>query len=61
MIQYPGKYPRKEKIYALSFSERQLDDLSFNLYCDKIYESFHLGFTGCEGPCRFYDLQIEKE
>ena len=39
----------------------QLDDLSFNLYCDKIYESFHLGFTGCEGPCRFYDLQIEKE
>jgi len=39
----------------------QLDDLSFNLYCDKIYGSFHLGFTGCEGPCRFYDLQIEKE
>ena len=39
----------------------QMDDLSFDLYCNKIYDAFHLGFTGCEGPCRFYDLQIEKE
>lgn len=38
-----------------------MDDLAFELYCDKIYDAFHLGFIGCEGPCRFYNLQIEKE
>ena len=36
-----------------------LDSLSFSLYCDEIYDSFHLGITGCEGPCRFYDMEIE--
>ena len=38
----------------------QVDDLSVDLYCDEIYEQFHLGITGCEGPCRFYDMEIEK-
>ena len=30
------------------------------LYCGDIYDSFHFGITGCEGPCRFYDMQIEQ-
>lgn len=37
-----------------------LDDISFRLYCHKIYDSFHLGITACEGPCRFYDMQISE-
>ena len=36
-----------------------LDDHKVELYCDEIYDSFHLGITGCEGPCRFYDMEIE--
>ena len=38
-----------------------LDGSRVSIYCGDIYEHFHLGITGCEGPCRFYDLQIEKE
>lgn len=37
-----------------------LDTHKVSLYCDAIYESFHLGITGCEGPCRFYDMRIEN-
>ena len=37
-----------------------MDGHKVELYCDEIYDSFHLGFTGCEGPCRFYDMVIEK-
>ena len=36
-----------------------LDGKKVSLYCDEIYDSFHLGITGCEGPCRFYDMAIE--
>ena len=36
-----------------------LDDKKVSIYCDEIYDSFHLGITGCEGPCRFYDMSIE--
>ena len=35
-----------------------LDSLQVSLYCGDIYDSFHLGITGCEGPCRFYDMEI---
>ena len=38
----------------------QVDDLNVELYCGDIYEQFHLGITGCEGPCRFYDMEIER-
>lgn len=38
----------------------QVDDFNVELYCGDIYEQFHLGITGCEGPCRFYDMEIEK-
>ncbi len=38
----------------------QVDDLNVELHCDEIYDSFHLGITGCEGPCRFYDMSIEE-
>ena len=37
-----------------------LDDRKVSIYCDEIYDSFHLGITGCEGPCRFYDMEIDK-
>lgn len=37
-----------------------LDDQKVDIYCDDIYDSFHLGITGCEGPCRFYEMGIEK-
>lgn len=36
-----------------------LDDHKVDLYCNEIYDSFHLGITGCEGPCRFYNMEIE--
>ena len=36
-----------------------LDGSRVGLYCGDIYDSFHLGITGCEGPCRFYDMSIE--
>ena len=38
----------------------QVDDLNVELHCDEIYEQFYLGITGCEGPCRFYDMAIEE-
>ena len=37
-----------------------MDGQKADLYCGEIYDSFHLGITGCEGPCRFYDMEIEK-
>lgn len=37
-----------------------LDDKKVSIYCNEIYDSFHLGITGCEGPCRFYDMDIQK-
>ena len=36
------------------------DTNKVSLYCGDIYDSFHLGITGCEGPCRFYNMEIEK-
>ena len=36
-----------------------LDEKKVSIYCEDIYDSFHLGITGCEGPCRFYDMTIE--
>ena len=35
-----------------------LDGNKAELYCGEIYDCFHLGITGCEGPCRFYDMSI---
>ena len=29
-----------------------------DLPCEKLPSSFHAGVTACEGPCRFYDLNI---
>ena len=37
-----------------------LDEHRVTLRCEDIFDSFHLGITGCEGPCRFYDMQIES-
>lgn len=37
-----------------------LDGRTVSLYCGDIYDSFHLGITGCEGLCRFYDMEISE-
>lgn len=37
-----------------------LDDLRVDLRCEEIYDSFHLGIAGCEGPCKFYSMEIEE-
>ena len=37
-----------------------LDGNQVSLYCGDIYDSFHLGITACEGPCRFYDMEITE-
>lgn len=37
-----------------------LNGHSFFLRADYGYESFHMGITGCEGVCRFYDMEITK-
>ena len=37
----------------------ELDGQVTDLYCGEIFDAFHLGITGCEGPCRFYHMEIE--
>ena len=37
-----------------------VDDFHVELHCNEIYDQFHLGITACEGPCQFYDMQIEN-
>lgn len=36
-----------------------IDGISFSLRTEDIFSSCHMGITGCEGPCRFYDMNIE--
>ena len=36
-----------------------LGGMEINLLMPRIYPDFHLGITGCEGVCRFYDMTIE--
>lgn len=35
------------------------DGMHFQLRAEDIFPCFYLGITGCEGPCRFYDMDIE--
>lgn len=35
-----------------------LDGVTTTLSVDKMYPSFHLGITACEGICKFYDMEI---
>lgn len=37
-----------------------VDGFRVSLRCEEIYDSFHLGITGCEGPCKFYSMEIEE-
>jgi len=37
-----------------------LDGFKVNLRAEDLFPSFHLGITGCEGPCRFYDMTVES-
>ena len=36
-----------------------VNDKEFSVACDEFPEEFHVGFTACEGICRFYDFSIE--
>lgn len=36
-----------------------LDKLCVSLRAEDLFPAFHLGITGCEGPCLFYDMEIE--
>lgn len=39
--------------------EIELNGMPISLQVKQLYSSFHLGVTGCEGPCRIYDMEIE--
>ena len=36
-----------------------LDQMRVSLRAEDLFPAFHLGITGCEGPCLFYDMEIE--
>ena len=36
-----------------------LNGMKIELRTEDIFPSFYLGITGCEGCCRFYDMEIE--
>ena len=42
-----------------SYMEISVDGLKLSLRAEDLFPAFYLGITGCEGPCRFYDLTIE--
>jgi hypothetical protein len=56
----------ENKIHTLSveFKENyltvELDGVKTALRAEDLFPSFHLGLTGCEGPCRFYDMTVES-
>ena len=41
------------------YMEIGVDGLKLSLRAVDLFPTFYLGITGCEGPCRFYDLTIE--
>ncbi|MBP3665858.1 MAG: hypothetical protein J6K29_02285 [Clostridia bacterium] len=36
-----------------------LDGMKLSLRTEDLFPSFYLGITGCEGPCRFFDMKVE--
>ena len=38
----------------------ELDGVKTTLRTEDLFHEFHLGITGCEGPCRFYAMTVEK-
>ena len=36
-----------------------LDEMRITLRVEDFFPAFHLGLTGCEGPCSFYDMTVE--
>ena len=39
--------------------EITVNDKKFTVECEEFPEEFHVGFTACEGICRFYDFTVE--
>jgi hypothetical protein len=37
-----------------------MDGLSMYVRDEHIYPEFYLGITGCEGLCKFYDMEITQ-
>lgn len=44
-----------------NYMEIDLDSMRFSLRAEDLFPVFYLGITGCEGPCRFYDMNIEAD
>lgn len=42
-----------------SYISVSVNGMRFDLRAEDLFDTFHLGITGCEGPCRFYDMKIE--
>ncbi len=40
--------------------EITLNGMPISLQVKQIFSSFHMGVTGCEGPCRIYDMEITE-
>ena len=41
------------------YMDIDLDGMKLSLRAEDLFREFYLGITGCEGPCRFYDMAIE--
>ena len=56
----------EKKIYELIVDvlaegfQIQLDGQSIYVRDEHIYPEFHIGITGCEGICKFYDMEITQ-
>jgi hypothetical protein len=56
----------EDEIHTLSVEMKEnylaitADGIKLNLRAEDLFPSFHLGITGCEGPCRFYDMTVES-
>ena len=53
----------KKHTISVKFEENYItvdfNGASYTLRAEDLFPSFHLGITGCEGVCRFYNMSIE--
>jgi hypothetical protein len=40
------------------YMDIDLDSMKLSLRAEDLFREFYLGITGCEGPCRFYGMEI---
>ena len=49
--------PRRGRMMMMAIC----DGREFGYYDPGLPSRFYIGFTGCEGPCRFYDLKVKTD